>query len=118
MLVDLEPHQIGVSVLCPGLVNTNIFNSDRNRPADLPGTDASTLLVGNLPAEQQAVRLEELRAGALEPAVVGDMVLHAIREQEFYIFTHPELQEMTDLRSNEMAGAYGRWREYREQRGV
>ncbi len=118
MLVDLEPHQIGVSVLCPGLVNTNIFNSDRNRPADLPGTDASTLLVGNLPAEQQAVRLEELRAGALEPAVVGDMVLHAIREQEFYIFTHPELQEMTDLRSNEMANAYGRWREYREQRGV
>ena len=118
MLADLGPHHIGVSVLCPGVVNTNIFNSDRNRPEDLAGTDASTLLVGNLPAEEQAARLEELRAGALQPAVVGDMVLHAIREDEFYIFTHPELQAMTDLRGNEMADAYARWRQYREQRGI
>ena len=118
MLADLGPHHIGVSVLCPGVVNTNIFDSDRNRPDDLAGTDASQLLVSGLPAEEQADRLEELRAGALDPAVVGDMVLHAIREDEFYIFTHPELQAMTDVRSNEMADAYGRWREYREQRGV
>ena len=118
MLADLGPHHIGVSVLCPGVVNTNIFDSDRNRPEDLAGTDASQLLVSGLPAEEQADRLEELRAGALDPAVVGDMVLHAIREDEFYIFTHPELQAMTDLRSNEMAEAYGRWREYREQRGI
>ena len=118
MLADLGPHHIGVSVLCPGVVNTNIFDSDRNRPEDLAGTDASQLLVSGLPAEEQADRLEELRAGALDPAVVGDMVLHAIREDEFYIFTHPELQAMTDLRSNEMADAYGRWREYREQRGI
>ena len=118
MLADLGPHHIGVSVLCPGVVNTNIFDSDRNRPEDLAGTDASQLLVSGLPAEEQADRLAELRAGALDPAVVGDMVLHAIREDEFYIFTHPELQAMTDLRSNEMADAYGRWREYREQRGI
>ena len=118
MLADLGPHHIGVSVLCPGVVNTNIFDSDRNRPEDLAGTDASQLLVSGLPAEEQADRLEELRAGALDPAVVGDMVLHAIREDEFYIFTHPELQAMTDLRGNEMADAYGRWREYREQRGI
>ena len=118
MLADLGPHHIGVSVLCPGVVNTNIFDSDRNRPEDLAGTDASQLLVSGLPAEEQADRLEELRAGALDPAVVGDMVLHAIREDEFYIFTHPELQAMTDLRSNEMTDAYGRWREYREQRGI
>ena len=118
MLVDLEPHHIGVSVLCPGIVNTNIFTSERNRPAELPGSDATTLLVGNLPGDEQAARMEELRAGALDPAAVGDMVLHAIREDEFYIFTHPELEAMTDVRHGEMAAAYGRWREYREQRGV
>ena len=118
MLADLGPHHIGVSVLCPGVVNTNIFDSDRNRPEDLAGTDASQLLVSGLPAEEQADRLAELRAGALDPAVVGDMVLHAIREDEFYIFTHPELQAMTDLRGNEMADAYGRWREYREKRSI
>ena len=118
MLVDLAPQQIGVSVLCPGVVNTNIFNSERNRPADLPGTDASTLLLGNTPDEDQAARMEELRAGALNPAIVGDMVLHAIREDEFYIFTHPELKAMTDARHGEMDAAYGRWQEYRQQRGI
>ena len=118
MLVDLAPQQIGVSVLCPGIVNTNIFNSERNRPADLPGGEGTTLLVGNLPSEEQAARMEELRAGALDPAVVGDMVLHAIREDEFYIFTHPELKAMTDVRHGEMDAAYGRWQEYRQQRGI
>jgi hypothetical protein len=32
-------HKPGISVLCPGFVNTNILKSERNRPADLP--DAS-----------------------------------------------------------------------------
>ncbi len=118
MRADLLQHNIGVSVLCPGIVNTNIFSSDRNRPEELPGTDASGVLVSDLPAEDQATRMEELLAGALDPAVVGDMVLHAIREDEFYIFTHPELELMTDARKSEMAEAFGRWREYRQERGV
>ena len=117
MRADLLPHDIGVSVLCPGVVNTNIFESGRNRPADLPGTDLG-VLVSDAPAEEQAVRLEELRANALDPAVVGEMVLHAIRENEFYIFTHPELEAMSNVRQSEMAEAFARWRTYREERGI
>jgi len=117
MRADLLPHDIGVSVLCPGVVNTNIFESGRNRPTDLPGTDLG-VLVNDAPAEEQAARLEELRANALDPGVVGEMVLHAIRENEFYIFTHPELEAMSNVRQSEMAEAFARWRSYREERDI
>ena len=118
MRADLAAQDIGVSVLCPGVVNTNIFTSERNRPKDLPGTDLALLADADASPAEQAVRLEELRASALEPAVVGDMVLHAIREDEFYIFSHPEFKAMADARQEEMAGAYARWQAYREKRGV
>ena len=118
MRADLAAQDIGVSVLCPGVVNTNIFTSERNRPKDLPGTDFALLADADASPAEQAVRLEELRASALEPAVVGDMVLHAIREDEFYIFSHPEFKAMADARQEEMAGAYARWQAYREKRGV
>ncbi len=111
---DLLPHNIGVSVLCPGVVDTNIFDSGRNRPQALQGTDASSVLASDLPPEQQAARIEEIRATALDPALVGDMVLHAIRQDEFYILTHPDIEAMLKLRQDEIAESFGRWRAYRE----
>lgn len=117
MRTDLAPHNIGVSALCPGVVNTNIFTSERNRPESLPG-DARPALMRDAPPEEWDSRLEDLRHRSLDPAIVGDMVLHAIRENEFYIFTHPELKEMSDQRFEEMAGAFERWATYREERGV
>ena len=117
MRIDLAPHDIGVSALCPGVVNTNIFTSERNRPEDLPGETRTALLSGAT-EEEWADRMAQIRDGALDPAVVGDMVLHAIRENEFYIFTHPELKAMSDARFEEMSGAYERWNSYREERGI
>ena len=118
MRADLAAQDIGVSVLCPGVVNTNIFTSERNRPEDLPGTSFALLADPDASPAEQAVRFEDLRANALDPAVVGDMVLHAIREDEFYIFSHPELGAMAEARHEEMAGAYARWQGYREERGL
>ena len=122
MRVDLAPLDIGVSVLCPGVVNTNIFTSERNRPESLPGDSKITLSGGN-PDEvvtdaDREERMRLIRDGALDPAIVGDMVLHAIRENEFYIFTHPEFKAISDARVEDMAGAYERWQSWREERGV
>ena len=121
MRIDLAPLGIGVSVLCPGVVNTNIFNSERNRPESLPG-DSKITLGGDLPENATAAEREELmrliRDGALDPAVVGDMVLHAIRENELYIFTHPELKAISDARFEDMGSAYERWQAWREERGI
>ena len=62
--------------------------------------------------------MAELMANALDPAVVGDMVLHAIQDDEFYIFTHPEIKQAVDERATEINESFKRWAAYREQNGV
>ena len=117
---DLKQYNIGVSVLCPGVVNTNIFDSGRNRPSHLQGeTDtAQMVLSDDLAAPEREQRMAEMMARALDPAVVGDMVLHSIQEDEFYIFTHPEVEPMVSGRAAEITDAFARWRKYREDHGV
>jgi len=120
MRADLAAKGIGVSVLCPGVVRTNIFDSGRNRPEDLAaGTDtAAALLRGDGNGAEQEARMAEIMAGALDADVVGNMVLHAIQNDEFYVFTHPEIESITEARHTEMQGAFARWAEYRKAHGV
>ena len=117
---DLKQHHIGVSVLCPGVVNTNIFDSGRNRPSHLQGeTDTAQMVLSEDLAEpEREQRMAEMMARALDPAVVGDMVLHSIQEDEFYIFSHPEVEPMVSGRAAEVTDAFARWRKYREDHGV
>jgi NAD(P)-dependent dehydrogenase (short-subunit alcohol dehydrogenase family) len=76
---------IGVSVLLPGPVNTNIPTSERNRPSGVPS-------LRDHPS--QALAQEFLRSVMgttwLEPDQVAAMVVAAIRNNRFYIVTHPE----------------------------
>lgn len=120
MRTDLAARQIGVSVLCPGVVRTNIFDSGRNRPQSLAGErdTASMVLMAEPGDAERSARLAALLDNALDPSVVGDMVLHAIQNDEFYIFTHPEIEAATEARHGEMTAAFERWRSYRQQHGV
>ena len=119
MRLDLAPHHIGVSVLCPGVVNTNIFESGRNRPAALQAeTDTADLASFRGGDQGREAMLEQFRRNALEPAHVGDMVLHAIIQDEEYIFTHPEFAEQVTDRHQAMSAAFERWRVYRESAGI
>jgi len=117
---DLKQHDIGVLVLCPGVVNTNIFDSGRNRPSHLQGeTDTAKMVLSeDLAGPEQEQRIAEMGTKALDPAVVGDMVLHSIQEDEFYIFSHPEVEPMVSGRAAEVTDAFARWRKYREDHGV
>ena len=107
---DLKQHDIGVSVLCPGVVNTNIFDSGRNRPSHLQGeTDTAKMVLSeDVAGPEQEQRIAEMMTKALDPAVVGDMVLHSIQEDEFYIFSHPEVEPMVSGRAAEVADAFAR----------
>jgi NAD(P)-dependent dehydrogenase (short-subunit alcohol dehydrogenase family) len=79
--------QVGVSVLCPGWVNTRIVDSERNRPAEL-GPPAPVAQ-----AEQEtAAAIRRLLANAMNPSQVAEIVLDAIRERQFYVLTHPEMK--------------------------
>lgn len=92
--------KIKVSVLCPGAVNTQIMDADRNRPDDLQNKQVKIPPDPDDEAQNQDLR-QELQAG-MSPQQVADYVFQAIREERFYILTHPnwkaEIQErMEDI---------------------
>jgi NAD(P)-dependent dehydrogenase (short-subunit alcohol dehydrogenase family) len=76
---------IGVSVLCPGFVQTRIAESERNRPDWAPNRDVEGAM---------AVRgvVQNLVDSGIAPTTVADRVIDAVRSNTFYILTHPELE--------------------------
>jgi len=87
----LAQHRIGVSVLCPALVKSEIYESDMTRPQRFSSD------IG--PANQEFMaRLPEIHQFGMEPEEVGEKVLRGIRRNDLYIFTHPEFkEELKDL---------------------
>lgn len=83
-----ELHQAGssihVSVLCPGIVNTNIIDSDRNRPEQLRDP-----LVTLEDPDSETFRsvARDFYSQSLEPAAVAEMVMAALGDRQFYIWT-------------------------------
>lgn len=87
--------KVGVSVLCPGHVNTRIWESERNRPEELAATGAGlssealvqtramfkALVESSMPAEQVAARVHD-----------------AILDGTFYIHTHENMRAAVEAR--------------------
>jgi NAD(P)-dependent dehydrogenase (short-subunit alcohol dehydrogenase family) len=91
--------KVGVSVLCPGFVDTNIMNAARNRPAELPdAAETPRTPVTEVFVEWFAGQLKH----GLSPRAVGDQVLAAIRDNRFYILTHPEWTPLVTLRTQRL----------------
>jgi NAD(P)-dependent dehydrogenase (short-subunit alcohol dehydrogenase family) len=83
---NLAPLNIGVSVLCPGLVNSAIYESDKIRP------EALSHHVG--PVDQAFMsRLADIHKVGMDPVEVGEKVLAGIRRNDLYIFPHPEFKD-------------------------
>ena len=83
---------IGVSVLCPGLVMTNIFESHRNRPGDISDEGQDPGLLGLTAAADGPARADALESFGtmLTPEQVATAVLEGVVDDHFYILTHPE----------------------------
>jgi NAD(P)-dependent dehydrogenase (short-subunit alcohol dehydrogenase family) len=95
LAAQLHPFGIGVSVLCPSFVRTGIGESGRNRPQRYGPTP--TLDPASPAAAIVAAIAEQLQAG-LDPAAVAARVLDAIRNDELYVFTHPNMRGAVDGR--------------------
>ena len=99
-----ELHQarsgVGVSVLCPGIVNTNILASDRNRPEHLKDP-----LITLDPEETEMFRsvAAEVCSNSLDPEVVGEQVLEAVLERRFYVWTDDIFQSAIARRHADIA---------------
>ena len=92
---QLKPHGIGVSVLCPHFVRTRIGESGRNRPERYGATQTPDPASPN--GQMLAFIAASIAAG-LDPADVAARVLAAIREDELYVFTHPDMRGAVDER--------------------
>lgn len=90
--------KIKASVLCPGSVNTRIVDAARNRPGKVLNQ------AGVQPPNQEETAAEIFARRAVEsglsPQRVAAQVFDAIREEKFYILTHPDwkplIQERVD----------------------
>jgi short-subunit dehydrogenase len=87
---EMAPHGVGVSVLCPGMVATNLPDNTIAVGGSVRGND-TTLLDYGQPPEQVAAQ-----------------VLDAIAANELYVFTHPERWEAVERRFAAIRAAFGR----------
>lgn len=92
---DLRGTPVGVSVLCPQRVDSDIDRSHRNRPTDLAAEGA--------PAPAPEVMLE---ARSLDADAVAKMTLDAVRRGDLFIVTHKEAQEAVRRRYKRIDDAF------------
>ena len=87
---DLAPYGIGVSVLCPGTVATNLYESEENRLKRFEGTVDDDICQTR---EFTGKIFREVLPTGMTPVEVGVKVLQGIQRNDFYILPHPEFKE-------------------------
>lgn len=95
--LDLEDQGIGVSILAPAAVATNILTSDRNRPDRFGGPTTGS---------QSGVFAEMFKQTGMAPDAVGERVIKGIVDNELYIFTHLDTQAWLEERHRRIEDAF------------
>jgi NAD(P)-dependent dehydrogenase (short-subunit alcohol dehydrogenase family) len=91
---ELADTNIGASVLCPGLVTSHVMETSfHDRPAQSAGKDDAEIL-------KQDARYRNDPAYALDPLEVGKIVLDGMRNNDLYILTSPEFEQIMRDRSD------------------
>ena len=78
---------VGVSVLCPAYVPTGIADSERNRPENLSISRKSKETLA-----REAMMRKAVASGKLSAAEVAAAVVKAVKEERFYVLTHPKIK--------------------------
>jgi NAD(P)-dependent dehydrogenase (short-subunit alcohol dehydrogenase family) len=86
---ELAPHGVGVSVLCPGFVATNII--------------ANTARISGVETDYDG----DMEPGTgMSPARAGEIVVAAIEANRLYILTHPEMWPVVEARHKAIAADF------------
>ncbi|SEO44779.1 NADP-dependent 3-hydroxy acid dehydrogenase YdfG [Rhodospirillales bacterium URHD0017] len=94
--LDLAPRGIGVSVLCPGFIRTQIVDSGRNLPQRFAGKLSRPPATG--PIAERIKSIRDQVAQGLDPLYVGELVREGIENDWPYIFTDNEHEPYVDAR--------------------
>jgi NAD(P)-dependent dehydrogenase (short-subunit alcohol dehydrogenase family) len=93
---DLHHLGVGVSILCPGVVNTDISNSGRNRQARYGGA---------FDMNEDFVLAKAAKNGT-DPLKFGQWVLKAMERDQLYVITHPEDRPIVEARHARILQAF------------
>jgi NAD(P)-dependent dehydrogenase (short-subunit alcohol dehydrogenase family) len=91
--LQMSDAKIGASVLCPSGVATNITSTWRNRPPDLQEDPSTPPSVQEMRMKRYRERMTEAVAAGKQPDEVAEILMEGIRNNDFYILTHPEQEE-------------------------
>jgi NAD(P)-dependent dehydrogenase (short-subunit alcohol dehydrogenase family) len=95
--LDAANASVGVSVYCPGLVNTSIFELEKNVAAGFGGAPPPA----TAEAAANEARIRQIIGNGMDPIEAGQIVLTGIRRNDLFILSHPEfgpgLQERMDV---------------------
>jgi NAD(P)-dependent dehydrogenase (short-subunit alcohol dehydrogenase family) len=92
---DLRESGVGVSVLCPGPVKSEIFESTQQvRPPELAAS-------GSVPVVPPGTVRTDTAIFRTAPtgAEIGELVLQGVRRNDLYILTHPEIRPVLEARA-------------------
>ncbi len=96
---ELAPAGVGVSVICPGALRTQIFDSERNRPGGVPDVPSSPDGMASL--YQRAV------ANAPDPSVAAEAAYRAVVEDLPFVLPSPEVNVAIEARIDAIRAALG-----------
>jgi NAD(P)-dependent dehydrogenase (short-subunit alcohol dehydrogenase family) len=92
--------KVKVSVLCPMWVSTRVADSDRNRPAELQNDPSQEVTRPEVATLEEMVRRRI--AEGMSPNEVADHVFNAIRDERFYVITHPLTNRLVRTRMEDI----------------
>jgi len=102
---EMEGRNIGVSVYCPGLVRSSIFDIERNRPA-AHGPEAHQ--PPRPPPLKPGAKPLDIMACAMDPVEAGRYVLEGIRRNDLYILSHPEFEPVVRQRVSLLLASFSK----------
>ena len=105
--IELKPHNINVSVLCPAFVKTRINHGHRNKPAEYLDDEPANVN-DDTASQKMAEHMQKVINAGLSPEIVGERVIEAISTGELYIFTHPNYRQTVQVRSKGIDEAFER----------
>ncbi len=99
--LKLHNTQIGVSILYPGFVRSRLIYSEQRRPEAYRNSEGERELPGY---ELDMIKMfEEMNRDGMDPELFAGLVFDGIKENKFYINTHPEYDAAIQMRLDDIA---------------